>query len=64
MTSRDTDKFTSSPESEDGLSPSDSLDGPTTGQPGQEAVPVSRFRARDNEKDMPTNVTYGPTFAG
>ena len=62
MTSRDTDKFISSRESEDGLSPSDSRDGLTTDPSGQEAVPVSRFRALDNEKDMPTNAISGPLF--
>ena len=62
MTSRDTDKFTSSPGSEDGLSPSDSRGGPTTDPFGQEVVPVSRFRALENEKDMPTNAISGPLF--
>ena len=62
MTSRDTDKFTSSPGSEDGLSLSDSLDGPTTDPSGREAVPVSRFRARGDNEDMPTSGIYGPLF--
>ncbi len=37
-------------------------DGRTSDPHGPEAVPVSRFRARDSEKAMPTNDTSGPLF--
>jgi hypothetical protein len=61
-TSQDTPNATSSPESEDGPTPSDSQDGPMIDQSGPEAVPVSRFRARDSKKAMTTNDTSGPLF--
>jgi hypothetical protein len=61
-TSEATTNATSSPESEDGATPCASPDGPMTGQSGQEAAHVSRFRARDSEKAMPTNDTSGPLF--
>ena len=63
MISKDTSNATSSPESEDGPTPSASPDGPLTGQCGPEAVPVSRFRALDNTRAMPTNATSGPLFS-
>ena len=62
MTSEDMSNATSSPASADGPTPSASPDGPATGQCGPEAVPVSRFRARDSEKAMPTSATSGPLF--
>jgi hypothetical protein len=37
-------------------------DGPTTDPFGQVPVPVSRFRARDSGRAMPTNDTSGPLF--
>jgi hypothetical protein len=52
----------SSPESAAGPTPSDLPDGPTTAQSGPAPVPVSRFRARDSKKAMPTNDTSGPLF--
>ena len=39
-----------------------SFEGTTTVQSGQAPVPVSRFRARDSAKAMPTNATSGPLF--
>ena len=62
MTSRVTTSAISSPASADGPSPSVWPECPTTGPSGREAVPVSRFRARDSEKDLPTNDTSGPLF--
>ena len=62
MTCEDTPRRTGSPGLEDGRSPSDEPDGPTTDPCGPEAVPVSRFRARDSGKAMPTNDTSGPLF--
>ena len=53
---------TSSPVSPVGTSPCGGQDGPKTGQCGPDHVPVSRFRARDSEKAMPTNDTSGPLF--
>lgn len=41
---------------------SGSQDGPTANPSGPAPVPVSRFRARDSEKAMPTNDTSGPLF--
>ena len=61
-TSSDTTNTIGSPESADGATHSDSPDGPTTEKSGPEAVPVSRFRALDSEKDLPTNDTSGPLF--
>ena len=63
MISGDTPNIISSPESEDGRLPSDTPDGQTTDQFGQEAVPVSRFRARDKDKVLSTNDTSGPLFS-
>ena len=61
MTLKDSTAAISSPGSPDGISPCSSPDG-ETGQSGQEAVHVSRFRAQDNERAMPTNDTSGPLF--
>ena len=61
-TSEATTSATSSQASADGATLSDSPDGPMTGQSGQEAAHVSRFRARDSEKAMKTNDTSGPLF--
>ena len=52
----------SSPASAGGLTSSGSLAGPTTDPSGPAPVPVSRFRARDSAKAMPTNDTSGPLF--
>jgi hypothetical protein len=51
-----------SPESEDGATPYASPDGLTKNQSGPAPVRVSRFRALDSEKAMPTNDTCGPLF--
>src|SRR5271169_2414105 len=56
-TSSDIRNAISSPASADGTTPSSSLDGQTTKKYGPAHVHVSRFRARDSEKDMPTNDT-------
>ena len=61
-TSEATTNATSSPESADGATPCASPDGQTTERSGQEAAHVSRFRARDSKKAMPTNDTSGPLF--
>ena len=61
-TSPDTPSATSSPGSAAGASRSGSPDGPMTAPCGPEAVPVSRFRALDSGKDMPTSDTSGPLF--
>ena len=63
MTSKDMTNATFSPASADGPMPSTSRDGPLTDQCGPEAVPVSRFRALDSTKAMPTNDTSGPLFS-
>jgi hypothetical protein len=63
MTSKDSSNVISSPESEDGLMHSGSQDGPMNEKSGPVPVPVSRFRARDSEKAMPTNDTCGPLFS-
>jgi hypothetical protein len=55
-------KPTSSLESADGHSLLDLLDGQMIAPRGQAPVHVSRFRARDNTKAMPTNDTSGPLF--
>lgn len=52
----------SSPGSADGPTRSGSPDGQTTNPSGPAPVRVSRFRARDSEKAMPTNDTSGPLF--
>ncbi len=62
MTSKDSCSATSSAEFWAGPSPSVSPDGPKTAPCGPEAVHVSRFRARDSAKAMPTNDTSGPLF--
>ena len=62
LTSSDTTRSTSSPASEAGRSPSDSPAGQTTNPSGPEAVPVSRFRARVEDRGKPTNDTCGPLF--
>jgi hypothetical protein len=54
----------SSPASADGHSRSGSLDGLTKNLSGLAHVRVSRFRALDSEKAMPTNDTCGPLFIG
>ena len=63
MISKDMSNATSSPASADGPTPSTSPVGPATDQCGLEAVPVSRFRALDNTRAMPTNATSGPLFS-
>ena len=63
MISKDMSIATSSLASADGPTPSASPDGLLTGQCGPEAVPVSRFRALDNTRAMPTNATSGPLFS-
>ena len=63
MISKDMSIATSSPASADGPTPSASPDGLLTGPCGPEAVPVSRFRALDNTRAMPTNATSGPLFS-
>ena len=52
----------SSPASLDGSLPCDSPSGQETDPSGPAHVPVSRFRALDSEKDMPTNDISGPLF--
>lgn len=61
-TSLDTSNAISSQGSADGPTRSGLPGGPTIGPFGQGPVPVSRFRARDNGKAMPTNGTSGPLF--
>ena len=61
MTLKDLTAAISSPGSPDGISPCSSPDGETCPS-GQAAVHVSRFRARDSERAMPTNDTSGPLF--
>ena len=63
MTSKDMTNATFSPASADGPMPSTSQDGPLTGRCGPEAVPVSRFRALDTTRAMPTKDTSGPLFS-
>jgi hypothetical protein len=58
----DTRSAISSPESADGPTPCASPVGPTTGPSGPDPARVSRFRARDSERAMPTNDTSGPLF--
>ena len=52
----------SSQESQDGASPSGTPDGPTKDPCGQGRVRVSRFRAQESGKALPTKDTYGPLF--
>ena len=61
-TSEDSTSTISSPGSAAGATPCVSPDGPTTGQSGQAHVRVSRFRALDAERAMPTNDMSGPNF--
>ena len=61
MISEDTDNATSLQELEDGRLRSNGQDG-AIDQPGREVVPVSRFRAQESEKALPTNATSGPLF--
>lgn len=61
-TSPDTINAISSPVSEDGQLRSTSPDGQKMKPSGLAHVPVSRFRALENEKVMPTNDTCGPLF--
>ena len=56
----DSNECISSAESQDGISPSDGQVG--KGQSGPVPVRVSRFRAQDSERAMPTNATCGPLF--
>lgn len=60
--SMDTDKSTFSLELEDGHSPSSLRTGPKRKPSGASHVRVSRFRAEESEKAMPTNDTSGPLF--
>ncbi len=55
---------TSSPASPDGPTRSGSPAGPKIVPSGPPVVRVSRFRARDSEKAMPTKDTCGPLFIG
>jgi hypothetical protein len=57
-----THKPISSPESADGRSPYELLGGMTMRACGRDHAHVSRFRARDNKRAMPTNDTSGPLF--
>ena len=57
-----TTNVTSLPASADGPMPSASLAGPTSSTSGLAHVLVSRFRALDTEKAMPTSDTCGPLF--
>lgn len=52
----------SSPAWVDGLTLSGLPAGQTIAQPGLDRVPVSRFRALDSKRVMPTNDTSGPLF--
>ena len=58
--SEDMNSATSLPESADGRLPFSGQDGAAPS--GREVVPVSRFRAQDSEKEMPTNAISGPLF--
>lgn len=62
MTLDPTRKPTFLPELEVGPSPCVLQDGPMTNPSGRGPVRVSRFRALDNAKAMPTNDTCGPLF--
>ena len=57
-----TDSTTSSQESQDGASPSGTLDGRKIDRSGQGRVRVSRFRALESGKALPTNDISGPLF--
>lgn len=56
----DFDEFISSPESGDGTTPCDSLDGQPIGPSGQVPAPASPIRRRAREKVMQTTATSGP----
>ena len=60
MTLEDMSNATSFAGSQDGLLPSNLPDGKAPVGPA--VVHVSRFRAQDSEKDMPTNDICGPLF--
>ena len=62
MPSETTASATSSPGSAAGRSPSGGPAGTTTDPYGLAPVPVSRFRALDSDKAMPTSDTSGPLF--
>ncbi len=62
VTLPDTLNVISSPGSADGPTRCGWQDGPTTAPCGPAPVRVSRFRARDSAKAMPTNDTSGPLF--
>ena len=61
MTSRDTGKSISSPESEAGRSPSTSPDGHAIDLFGQVAAPASPSRSRAKAKALRTNAIFGPS---
>ncbi len=61
-TSPATTSAVSSPASAAGPTPSGSPAGRTTNRSGPDPARVSRFRARDSEKAMPTSDTSGPLF--
>lgn len=63
-TSKATTNSTSLPALADGPLPCVSQAGPTKEKFGAPVVRVSRFRARDSEKAMPTNDICGPLFIG
>jgi len=60
MTSKDLSKFTSSPGSASGLTPSGAQDGPTIGQCGQVHALASLSARQAKEKGLLTSGTYGP----
>jgi len=60
LTSEAIDSIISSPASEDGLSPFDWPDGPTTVRSGPAPVPVSRFRALEKDRGTSTPAISGP----
>ena len=62
MTSTDTPNCIGSQELEVGRSLCGSPDGPTIDQRGPPHVPVSRFRALDSDKELPTSDTSGLLF--
>ncbi len=62
MTYKATRSAISSPASRGGATPSASPAGPMSDPSGPAPVPVSRFRARDSGRAMPTNDTSGPLF--
>ena len=61
-TSKALPSVTSSAAYSDGPTPCALPTGPKNAPSGPAPVPVSRFRARDNTKAMPTNDTCGPLF--